>query len=77
MTILNCLRFSFYLADIFASPERLMLISLFFTGSFISVPWLGTSTANLILALTYTALTKAKNIDKEQLQRLKSKIKLS
>ncbi len=57
------LKGSFSVADLFASPQGLMLITLFGTGSMLglSVPWLGKSMYNLVLAITYTGFTKLKD----------------
>ena len=69
---------NFSLADLFASPEGLMLTTLFATGSFISAPWLGKVAYNLVLALVYTGLKNAKKKDlhHKAMQKMHSKIAL-
>lgn len=54
---------SFSIADLFASPSGLMMITLFGTGSMLglSVPWLGKSVYNLTLAIVYTGFVKMKS----------------
>lgn len=56
---------SFTLASLFASPEGLMLITLFGTGAAfgLSFPWLGKSLYNLTLAIVYTAYHKYRGND--------------
>jgi len=70
---------SFSLADLFASPSGLLMITLFGTGSLLglSVPWLGKSMYNLIAGLVYTAYTKVRDSDSKLLTSLKSKIKFA
>lgn len=60
--ISDALAGKFSIADMFLSPEGLMLISLFGTGfAFgLSVPWLGKSLYNLVLAIIYTSSKKMK-----------------
>jgi hypothetical protein len=67
---------SFSIADIFTSPEGLMLMTLFGTGfAFgLSVPWLGKSLYNLTLAIIYTGYAKLKG-DKKKLAKIKRKMK--
>jgi hypothetical protein len=57
---------NFSLEQLFASPEGLMLGTLFATGSLISAPWLGKLAYNLVLALVYTGLKNAKGKDVPQ-----------
>ena len=54
---------NFSIADLFASPEGLMLTTLLATGTLISAPWLGLKIYNLTLALVYTGLKTAKGKD--------------
>lgn len=56
--ILSALRGSYSLADVLASPDGMMMITLFATGGLISATWLSSSTSNLLLALTYTGYKK-------------------
>jgi hypothetical protein len=67
---------SFSIADIFTSPEGLMLVTLFGTGfAFgLSVPWLGKSLYNLTLAIVYTGYAKLKG-DKKKIAQLKKKMR--
>jgi len=67
---------SFSIADIFASPEGLMLVTLFGTGfAFgLSVPWLGKSLYNLTVAIVYTGYAKLKG-DKKKLALMKKKMR--
>jgi hypothetical protein len=71
---------SFSIADLFVSPEGLMLITLFGSGAALglSIPWLGKATYNLVLAIIYTAYYKIKHDDKkykEMINSFKSKLK--
>ena len=67
---------TFSIADIFASPEGLMLVTLFGTGAAfgLSVPWLGKSLYNLTVAIVYTGYAKLKG-DKKKLAQIKKKMK--
>lgn len=65
---------AYSLADIFASPEGLMMITLFATGGLISAPWLGASTLNLTLALVYTGYTKIRQHSPQILSQMRSYI---
>lgn len=65
---------AYSLADIFASPEGLMMITLFATGGLISAPWLGASTLNLTLALVYTGYSKIRQHSPQILSQIKSYI---
>jgi hypothetical protein len=58
---------TFSLANLFISPEGLMLLSLFGTGAAfgLSIPWLGKTVYNLVLALVYTAYYKYKGNDRK------------
>lgn len=66
---------SFTLVDLFLSPAGLMMITLFVTGPFISVPWLGASTYNLIVALFYTGYVKLRDADNDVINRIRSIVK--
>jgi hypothetical protein len=71
---------SFSISDLFVSPEGLMLISLFGSGTLLglSVPWLGRSVYNLVLAIIYTSYYKLSKNDKkykEIVDKFKSRIK--
>jgi len=77
----DALHGSFSLADLFVSPEGLMLITLFGTGSVfgLSIPWLGKSLYNLTAAIIYTVYYKLSKNDKkykEMIAKFKSKIKM-
>jgi hypothetical protein len=61
--ITNALIGKFTISDLFLGPSGLMLISLFMTGPYISVAWLGSSTYNLCLAIFYTGYVKLKDSD--------------
>lgn len=79
---LAALKGTFSLADLFISPEGLMLITLFGTGTIfgISIAWLGSSVYNLILALVYTIYYKYKGKDinfKKHLNDVKRKLKIT
>jgi len=67
---------TFSIADLFTSPEGLMLITLFGTGFALglSVPWLGKSLYNLTLAIIYTGYAKLKG-DKKKLAEIKNKMR--
>jgi hypothetical protein len=73
--IVAALRGNYSLADLFMSPSGLMLMTLFATGSIISVAWLGQTTYNLLAAIFYTLFKKAKGADHGILADLKSKVK--
>lgn len=68
---------NFNIADLFASPEGMMLTTLLATGTLISAPWLGLKIYNLVLALTYTGLkhAKAHDVPHKVLNSMQSKIK--
>ena len=77
---LAALQGSFSIADLFISPEGLMLMTLFGSGFVfgLSVPWLGKSIYNLTLAIIYTVYAKLKGRDKtfkDTVERFKKKIK--
>lgn len=76
-TIAAALKGSYSLEDVFGGPQGLMLIALFSTGGLISVPWLGGTLYNLILALTYTGIKKISGSDYKVVQKIKSKVMLS
>lgn len=65
----------FSIADLFMSPEGLMLTTLFATGGLMSVAWLGKTTYNLVLALTYTSY-KQKGADLSVVKKMRSAIEL-
>ena len=76
----NALGGSFSIADLFVSPEGLMLMTLFGTGAAfgLSIPWLGKTAFNLTLAIVYTGYARLKGKDKnwkESLKRFKKKIR--
>lgn len=75
--LVNALNGSFSITDLFMSPEGLMLMTLFGTGAVfgISVPWLGKSLYNLVLAIVYTGYSKLKNKDQRILMNIKRRIK--
>lgn len=75
--IIGALSGSFTITDLFLSPSGLMMITLFLTGGLISVPWLGSSSYNILVALFYTGYTKLKGKDFNILKNIKSKIKRS
>ena len=75
--IVGALSGSFTITELFLSPSGLMMITLFATGGLISVPWLGSSAYNIILALFYTGYSKLKDKDFSILRDIKSKIKRS
>ena len=71
---------SFSITALFLSPEGLMLMTLFGTGAAfgLSIPWLGKSVYNLVLALVYTGYYKYKGDDKkykEMINKFKRKMK--
>jgi hypothetical protein len=53
----------FSIAELFLSPSGLMLITLFVTGPYISIPWLGSSLYNLAIAIFYTGYVKLRDSD--------------
>jgi hypothetical protein len=61
--ILAAITGKFTISDLFFSPAGLMLIALFVTGPYISVPWLGSSIYNLVVALFYTGYVKLRDND--------------
>lgn len=73
----DALRGNFSLADLFTSPEGLMLMTLFGTGAAfgLSVPWLGKSLYNLILAIVYTGYARIKGSEKKVLSNIHKKMK--
>jgi len=75
--IMDALRGNYSLVDLFASPSGLMLMTLFATGSMISVAWLGQTVYNLTLAIFYTLFKKAKGVDHGILKDLKTKVKFA
>lgn len=76
--IAGALRGTFSIADLFVSPEGLMLVALFGTGSIlgISAPWLGKSLYNLVMAIMYTGYIKSKEVDlKRFAKKIRAKLK--
>jgi len=59
--IVAALHGNYSLADLFSSPQGIMMLSLFATGSIVSVPWLGSTAMNLIMVAVYHAYKKVKN----------------
>ena len=74
--IVNAMKGTFNIADLFASPEGLMLITLFGSGAVfgLSVPWLGKTAYNLVLAISYTAYARLKGSDNKILKQIQKKI---
>ncbi len=72
--ITAALKGNYSLEDVFGGPKGLMLIALFSTGSLISVPWLGSTAYNLILALVYTGIKKVSGSDLSIVKKMKSKM---
>lgn len=75
--IFAALKGTFSIADLFFSPQGLMLITLFGTGVVfgLSIPWLGKTLYNLVLALIYTITAKLKKKDlNDELRKMKRKI---
>jgi len=71
---------SFSITALFMSPEGLMLLTLFGTGTAfgLSVPWLGKSVYNLTVAIVYTGYSKMKGRDKtwkDTMSRFKRRMK--
>ena len=60
-TLIGALAGNFALSDIFAGPEGIKLLTLFFTGCVLSFPWLGPQSALLITSMLY-GLAKTYNI---------------
>ena len=75
--LVNALKGSFSITDLFMSPEGLMLMTLFGTGAAfgLSVPWLGKSLYNLVLAITYTGYSHLRTKDKRVLDNIKRRMK--
>lgn len=67
---------SFSLADLFMSPEGLLMISLFATGGIISFPWLSANIFNILLATIYTGYVKLHEKSPETIKKIKSYIKI-
>lgn len=74
--IKDALSGNYSLADLFVSPQGLMLLTLFATGGLVSVPWMGSTLGNLVIALTYTGFKQFKG-NPSILNKLKSKIKMA
>ena len=75
--IKDALAGNYSLADLFVSPQGLMLLTLFATGGLVSVPWMGSTLGNLVIALTYTGYKQFKNSDSNLLNKLKSKVQMA
>ena len=73
--IAKALAGNFSIEQLFASPEGMMLTALFATGGLISVPWLGGTIPNLVLAITYT-LMKHKGVELSVIKKVRSSIHL-
>jgi hypothetical protein len=65
----------FQLADLFLGPSGLILITLFLTGPYISVPWLGSSIYNMAIAVFYTGYVKLKETDMNVMATIKKMVK--
>jgi hypothetical protein len=65
----------FSITDLFFSPSGLMLMTLFVTGPYISVPWLGSSIYNLCIALFYTGYVKLRDSEVGVLTKIKNMVK--
>lgn len=74
-SIMQALQGKYTLADLFASPQGLMMATLFTTGGLISVPWLGATTYNLVLALVYTGYKYYSGSDNSILKKLHQRIR--
>lgn len=73
--ITKSLKGDYTLSELFASPQGLLLTTLFTTGSIISAPWLGKTAYNLLLAIIYTAFKLTTSSDHDILKRIRMKIK--
>ena len=67
---------SFSLADLFVSPEGLLMVSLFATGGIISFPWLSANIFNILLATIYTGYVKLQEKSPQTIKKIKSYIKI-
>lgn len=79
--VVAALKGSFSITNLFVSPEGLMLVGLFGTGAVfgLSLPWLGKTIYNLMLAIFYTIYFKYKNQNlsfKEIAEKIKKKLKI-
>jgi hypothetical protein len=75
--IIGALQGSYQIADLFVSPQGLMLMTLFGTGSLfgLSIPWLGRSLYNLTLAIIYNGYRLAKDMPtKDVYDKIKSNL---
>jgi hypothetical protein len=68
------LKGAYSLEEIFGSPEGLMLIGLFATGSIISAPWLGKTIYNLMLALFYTGVKRSAHSESPIVKKIRAKL---
>ena len=70
--VMSALRGNYSLADLFVSPAGLTMLALFATGNLISVAWLGSTSANLLLVLVYHTYQKTRdhNVNLGQMRRL-------
>jgi len=73
-SIALALKGKYSLEQIFGGPEGAMLLTLFASGSLISVAWLGETVYNLILALVYTGSKKLSTVDHKVVNIIKSKM---
>lgn len=76
-SITSALKGNYSLADLFGSPHGVMLLSLFASGSLISVPWLGSTAYNLILAIVYTSVKRLHSVDHKIVKNIKSKLEFA
>jgi len=75
LDVVAALSGSYVLADLFVSPNGLMLVALFASGGLISFPWLGKSVYNIMIALCYSGYKFVRdNPDNAVVRRLKSAI---
>jgi len=74
--IISALSGNFNLEKLFFSSSGLMLISLFGVGNFmgISFPWLGKTTFNLMLGISYTGFVKLR--ESKYIDKIKRKLEL-
>lgn len=73
--IFQALSGNYTLHAIFGGGAGIMLATLFATGSVVSAPWLGTTAANLILALVYTAYVGMRGRGNQIANALRSRIR--
>lgn len=73
--IFQALSGNYSLQAIFGGGAGIMLAALFASGSVVSAPWLGTTAANLILALLYTAYVGVRGKGTPVANKLRSRIR--